>query len=170
MSTRSLVYIKETEKGAPFICIYRQCDGYPTGMGKDLLNLLKGYKLVNGFNTEHSACAICDKQAYEHPGEHSMKNATALHPFMMRRFANGISCLAATIIKGLKDSVGNVYLYPPSTKDAEQAYEYSLWVEKHGILMLRVGTPSYGGKPGKVLYSGPLDSFSPEEAEEKNKD
>ena len=169
MGTRALVYIKETEKAKPFICIYRQCDGYQEGLGKDLVDLLKGYKIVNGFGGDDMTCCVCNKREYEHPGKHSLQDAKADHPFSPKRVANGISCLAATIIKGLKNGLGNVYLYPPTTKDAGQEYEYSLWVEKHDILMLRVGTPEYKncGIPAKVLYSGPLDSYDPTAKEDE---
>jgi hypothetical protein len=61
--------------------IYRQYDGYPSGHGLDLAKLCN-VTLVNGYNHDQKA----------------------------GKFANGIGCLAAQIIAGLKDGIGNVYL------------------------------------------------------------
>jgi hypothetical protein len=159
MSTRSLTYIRETEKSAPFVCIYRQCDGYPKGMGSDLKKLLSGFKITNGYNCDDSSCATCNKASYEHKQSD--------HDFQPKRVANGINCLAAWIVKGLKDGIGNVYLYSPNTKEAGQAYEYHLYLAKQ-VLMLKVlesGHKAYKDEPAVppvTLYSGTLEAFTPE--------
>ncbi len=36
MGTRSLTHIRETENASDLVCIYRQFDGYPSGLGKAL--------------------------------------------------------------------------------------------------------------------------------------
>jgi len=162
MGTRCVVYISETEKAKPFLCIYRQCDGYLDGMGKDLLELLKGYKIVNGYSSDDSGCAVCNKPGYEHEGKHSIRDIGIDHPFVPKRVANGINCLAATIVKGLKDGLGNVYIYSPNTKDAGQEYEYRLYLVK-GVLTLKIEVPGWADQniPRKLIYSGPLDKFVP---------
>ncbi len=48
MGTRSLTKIFDEEK-REIVCIYRQFDGYPEGMGKDLSDFIKSGKVVNGF-------------------------------------------------------------------------------------------------------------------------
>ena len=63
--------------------IYRQFDGYPSGHGLDLATLCN-VKLVNGYAPSQK------------DGKH----------------ANGMGCLAATIIKGLKQEIGGIYLEP----------------------------------------------------------
>lgn len=63
--------------------IYRQMDGYPTGHGLDLAKLCN-VQIVNGFGSGMKA------------GTH----------------ANGMGCLAAQIIKGLKNDIGGIYLEP----------------------------------------------------------
>jgi hypothetical protein len=58
MGTRSLTHFIETSKNyvtgkkvaKKIVTMYRQYDGYPSGMGKDLANFLKDGKLVNGIS------------------------------------------------------------------------------------------------------------------------
>lgn len=51
MGTRSQTYIHKGDFSSPvFTCIYRQMDGYPTGMGDDIVKALGARKLVNGFS------------------------------------------------------------------------------------------------------------------------
>jgi hypothetical protein len=163
MSTRSLTYIHETEKSEPFVCIYRQCDGYPEGIGNDLKKILSGFKIVSGYNGDDSNCATCNKASWEHK--------QSVHAFQPKRVANGINCLAAWVVKGLKDSIGNVYLYPAKTKDAGQEYEYHLYLSKQ-VPMLKVlesGHKAYKDEPAipaVTLYSGTLEDFTPEACKE----
>ncbi len=49
MGTRSLTHIKN-EDGETLVTIYRQCDGYPTGMGADIKATLGDKTLVNGYS------------------------------------------------------------------------------------------------------------------------
>lgn len=49
MGTRSQTYIHKGDLNSPVItCIYRQMDGYPTGMGDDIAKALGSRKFVNG--------------------------------------------------------------------------------------------------------------------------
>jgi hypothetical protein len=157
MGTRSLTYIRETEKSAAFLCIYRQFDGYPSGMGKDLYNILKGYTIVNGFSMDDSACIICGEQKYVHNSdvEIYVKNYPKAqgHSFESKRVANGINDLAGTIVKNLKDGIGGIYIYNPRTKDAGQEFVYDLYMHK-GILTMKVSDSE-----SKVLYTGSIDEF-----------
>jgi hypothetical protein len=53
MGTRSLTYVYEGKKEdwvLPFVCMYRQFDGYPTGHGAELAEFLNSGKIANGMN------------------------------------------------------------------------------------------------------------------------
>jgi len=87
MGTRSTTHIYETDKitakrRKPLVSIYRQMDGYPSGMGKELADFIKDIKIVNGigFNV------------------------------VLNRIANGAGCFAAQLIKHLKHDVGSIYI------------------------------------------------------------
>lgn len=138
MGTRSLTSIQS--EGKEIALIYRQFDGYPTGMGADIKRVLKNIRIVNG---------ITDRNA---------------------RVANGMECLAAQLVKGVKDGVGNVYLYSPGMRDCGEEYIYTLYVggakqknpHRDGqVLYLKV----YYVWGKKTLYNGPLSGFNPKAAE-----
>jgi hypothetical protein len=63
--------------------IYRQFDGYPDGHGVDLAKLCD-VEIINGMRGD------------EKMGTH----------------ANGMGCLAAQVVAGLKDKIGGIYLEP----------------------------------------------------------
>ena len=101
MGTRSITKIRQDGKDSPVICqIYRQFDGYPEGMGKDLKEICKDITVVNGISG----------------GQNNDK------------FANGMECLAATIIKNLKQGIGNIYLVPVS--DDKEEFNYNIYTVK----------------------------------------
>lgn len=51
MGTRSLTHIYEKANSEkPFVTIYRQFDGYPSGMGEDIKKALGEKTLVNGYS------------------------------------------------------------------------------------------------------------------------
>jgi hypothetical protein len=81
MGTRSTTRIVETYDGddTTVAFIYRQMDGYCSGMGNDLAKILNSGTLVNGIGGD-------------------------LNVF------NGMGCLAAQVIKELKDGPGGIYL------------------------------------------------------------
>ena len=84
----------------PVINIYRQFDGYPSGHGHELAQFLNSKKLVNGYKDKNSA------------------------------EANGMGCLAAQLIVQLKHGVGGIYIYPVSSTDCFQEYEYHVYEDK----------------------------------------
>lgn len=144
MGTRSLTVITDIwknkeEKVKKEICvIYRQYDGYLNGHGMELYDKLKGMDIVNGLG-------IRDEN---------------------KRVANGMSCLAAQVIKELKDAPGNIYLYPAGERNMGEEFIYYLYPE-NGKLMLKVteGEVAFFGMPGtpeeemKPIYEGLLDDF-----------
>lgn len=139
MGTRSLTAIQEN--GREIALIYRQFDGYPTGMGADIKRVLKNIRLVNGFTgTEKTPVA------------------------------NGMGCLAAQLVKGIKEGLGNVYLYSPGMRDCGEEYVYTLYTggrkqknpHREGqVVYLRV----YATYSKRTLYDGPLSGFNPKVAE-----
>ena len=100
MGTRSLTFVYEDTQKV--LCMYRQFDGYPSGHGRELATFLNGFvDVVNGIRIGDT-----------------------------RKIANGMGCLAAQLVANFKAGVGGFYLYPTSTKDAGQEYEYHVYAEK----------------------------------------
>lgn len=98
MGTRSMTYLVDDD-GKCQLAIYRQYDGYPEGMGKDLCSFLKDRKIANGI------------------GPDAVWNTSS----------NGMGDLAAQLVMYLKEQttngtfMGNLYLYPPEMKDMSYA-------------------------------------------------
>ena len=104
MGTRSLTFVYD-DNGTPIINLYRQYDGYREGHGQELADFLNSIdEVVNGLTL----------------GE-------------KRRVANGMGCLAAQLVAHFKLGEGGFYLYPTTTKDCWQDYEYHVY-EKHVIV------------------------------------
>ena len=103
----------------PVINIYRQYDGYPSGHGHELAQFLDSKTLVNGFT---------DKNAAQ---------------------ANGMGCLAAQLIVQLKHGVGGIYIYPVSSTDCFQDYEYHVYEDKVIVK-----------DPTAVIFEGTWEEFA----------
>ena len=144
MSTRSLTRVIETWndektnklKKQTLVCMYRQMDGYPSGMGSDLAEFLNGGKLVNGISLAES-----------------------------ERVFNGMGCLAAQMVAHFKDGAGGYYLYPTNVKDAWQNYEYEIIQHENEPIQLKVIEVGYMNTKGKycrgkkTLYFGSPKGF-----------
>lgn len=109
MSTRSLTFVKD-DTNRVVMNMYRQCDGYPSGIGTELYEFLKDIKMVNGLSRNSE------------------------------KVANGAGCLAAQIVAHFKDGPGGVYLNHPSSKDCGQEYEYHITADESGITVKVVET------------------------------
>lgn len=92
MGTRSLTRIMDGD--SELLCIYRHCDGYPSGHGEALVNALANRKIVNGIGDYTEAVF------------------------------NGMRCLAASVIAALKDGPGGIYVYPVGSKGHGEEYTY----------------------------------------------
>ena len=103
----------------PVINIYRQYDGYPSGHGHELAQFLDSKTLVNGFGKQNS---------FE---------------------ANGMGCLAAQLIVQLKHGVGGIYIYPVSSTDCFQDYEYHVYEDKVIVK-----------DPTAVIFEGTWEDFA----------
>jgi hypothetical protein len=120
---------KVFDQSEELVCMYRQYDGYPSGHGKELADFLTNIKIVNGISIAETS-----------------------------RIANGMGCLAAQIIAHFKNGVGNIYIYPPKTKDVWEDYEYHISILKEttlGIACFEIRSPKknllFKGTPAKFL-------------------
>ena len=136
MGTRSLTRVIETwkdddgkQKQEMLVTMYRQFDGYPEGHGQELAEFLNSGKVVNGLGMD-------EKQ----------------------KVFNGAGCMAAQMISHFKgDSAGGIYIYPNSTKDAWQNYEYHVLVDFDSKDVTLICYES--GKRKKQLFKGSPDKF-----------
>lgn len=138
MGTRSLTVIVDSPDYASveneIAVIYRQFDGYPTGHGQELADLINVRKMVNGISG----------------------NAA--------KVANGFSCLAALLVRGLKtDDAGGTYLHRAGTRDCGEDYVYYVYGGgENQPVMLRVESC---GTARKVIYQGECSKFNAKKAE-----
>jgi hypothetical protein len=131
MGTRSITYIHDVSfDEAPFTAIYRQMDGYPTGQGNDIKTALGHRKLVNGISGDRSAVV------------------------------NGMGCVAAVLIKALKEEAGGIYVERADIEPQGIDYIYRL-APGDGVVLLRA---SYA-RDDSVLFEGPVGDFDGEAIE-----
>lgn len=147
MGTRSLTIFRE-EDNTEIAVLYRQFDGYLSGHGNDLLKILSGMILVNGFTGDEG------------------------------KAANGMACLACQVIAELKNrqedgKIGSFYLYAAGTKDIGEEYTYIIkpgpvqkrkfgdakWEKEYWPIDLTVM------QGDREVYSGLLEEFDPVELE-----
>ena len=109
MSTRSTVkFFMDTDEGEKcIVSIYHHFDGYPSGVGKNLVQFLKSKKIV---------CGLSGKDE--------------------ENVANGIDCLAAQYIAAFKDRPGNLYLQPEHWSQ-EYNYEVRLNSQNNYMLIIK---------------------------------
>ncbi len=145
MGTRAAVRFHETaeRENDVIVTLFRQYDGYPSDMGRDLQEVCPT-EIVNGFTPDDN------------------REGTV---------ANGMGCLAATVVSRLKEKIGNVYLYSPGrAEDAYVAYVYEIYPNVNpvgigqGPKKVRAVTYMDVLRAGsdEVLYSsGPVEEFEP---------
>ena len=92
------------EHNEPILNLYRQYDGYIAGHGAELAEFLAGKKLVNGFGKESND------------------------------IANGMGCLAASLVAHFKDTVGGFYIHSVTSTDCGQDYEYHVYKDRVKVL------------------------------------
>ena len=140
MGTRTIVHLKDENKKT-ILTLYRQYDGYPTGMGNDIKKILNNgiVEIRNGFTTKDQ---------------------------IPRQF-NGMGCLSAFLVGELKNKkIGNVYIQTPNTKDMGEDYTYTLSLSKLGTLKLKV-VENYNNK---TIFDGLLSAFDGEQVEQLNQE
>ena len=114
------------EEGETILTLYRQYDGYLEGHGLDLARFLKDISIVNGISSNNT------------------------------KIANGMGCLSAQLIAHLKDGVGNLYVYPPNSKDCWEEFTYYISDEKLGEeVKIKVedsrGSTIFNGTPTQLI-------------------
>ena len=108
MATRAIIRIAEREDGVSFsehpekvrAQIYHHYDGYPEYLGCNLAEFLCDFRVVNGLPTNY---------------------------FENIKVANGMGCLTAQLIAGLKEEAGNVYIDYPDTDRDDVEFTYYIW-------------------------------------------
>ena len=108
MATREIIRIAEREDGVSFsehpekvrAQIYHHYDGYPEYLGCNLAEFLCDFRVVNGLPTNY---------------------------FENIKVANGMGCLTAQLIAGLKEEAGNVYVDYPDTDRDDVEFTYYIW-------------------------------------------
>ena len=108
MATRAIIRIAEREDGVSFsehpekvrAQIYHHYDGYPEYLGCNLAEFLCDFRVVNGLPTNY---------------------------FEDIKIANGMGCLTAQLIAGLKEEAGNIYVDYPDTDRDDVEFTYYIW-------------------------------------------
>jgi hypothetical protein len=141
MGTRARINIIDGNKC--LVSIYRQFDGYPSGLGHDVAKFAKKLQIVNGFSGDGKGQA------------------------------NGMGCFAAQLIKHLKHDTGNVYIRDTSDESHGEEYSYDLSERNGKIWMaIYGGSVTFFGMPGdkqsemKAIWAGPIDKFNGSKVEE----
>ena len=88
----------------PFLNLYRQYDGYIEAHGRELAEFLAGKKLVNGYGREST------------------------------ELANGMGCLAASLVAHFKETVGGFYIHSVTETECGQDYEYHVYENRVKVL------------------------------------
>ena len=116
MATRATIHIAKREEGVSFsekpnktiVDIYHHWDGYPEGLGVTLASYLEGMKIVNGLGRDN------------------------------KNVANGLGCLAAQLIAGIKDGPGNVSIIGPEETYSWIDYEYYIWGDDYKDIWISI--------------------------------
>ena len=104
MGTRALTFVYDADS-QPFLNLYRQYDGYiEGGHGSELAEFLAGKKLVNGYGKESND------------------------------LANGMGCLAASLVAHFKETVGGFYIHSVTETQCGQDYEYHVYEDRVKVL------------------------------------
>ena len=127
MGTRALTFVYDADS-QPFLNLYRQYDGYiEGGHGSELAEFLAGKTLVNGYGKESND------------------------------LANGMGCLAASLVAHFKETVGGFYIHSVSETQCGQDYEYHVYEDRVKVL-----GPGSIFNPGvnKTLFEGTWAEFA----------
>lgn len=103
MGTECCTAIKD--HGEVIACLWRHYDGYPQVHGKELIDFLKGFKIVNGIRGNDG------------------------------KVANGMECLAAQLVAHFKQGVGDFYLNNFYDSPEEVPYVYEVYLKNRGLYL-----------------------------------
>jgi hypothetical protein len=139
MGTRSLTHVISSHndektgkrKKVTLLTMYRQFDGYPSGMGADLVEFLDGSKVVNGLGMDD---------------------------LNSKRVFNGVGCLAAQLVAHFKTGAGGFYIEVPNAKGCWEEYTYEVDVDSESK-EVTLRCYSVGNKK-RLLFEGCPSDFS----------
>lgn len=141
MGTRAVVLIHHLGIDSEILSrVYFQYDGYPTGVGKEIFDKFKEFKVGNGIN-------FSDPEPY----------------------ANGMGCFGAQFVSAMKDGPGGVYLsiseseqyvYHLYIEDKGRFYDFGVDKSYFPICM------SVETGPGEI-WRGKLEDFDAQELEDQ---
>ena len=143
MGTRSLTAFYD-EQGVSLAVLYRQFDGYPAGHGDELRTILAGSRMVNGITLGETS------PIFNGAGDLAVRTITAL-----KAESGGAS------------EPGGFYLRPPAeiaNSDGWEEYRYHIRPGSAGE-GIRLQVQSGWKADWTTLYDGPVDDFSPANAE-----
>lgn len=115
MGTRGLIHIKDKE-GETYCTIYRQYDGYPSGLGKDIFDTLGRRKLVNGI-------------------QNTLKEMNGV---------GCAAALLISSLKG--SEAGYVYLYSPNSSNVGEDYTYTVYEKDDQLFIKGITIDEYGSE------------------------
>jgi hypothetical protein len=98
--------IRVLQNGETLVCIVQHGDGMPESLGIGLAKFLAPLRVVNGL------------------------------PMDRTNIVNGIECLAATIIKELKDGPGGIYIYPHNYNLMNEDYLYEVSINTENQIVM----------------------------------
>ena len=123
MATRASIQFTNKE-GQTLVTIYKHYDGYPQGLGKDILNIISNKPITNGI-----------------PGGSKLGESF-----------NGFGCLVASFISLMKDDVGNIYIEPQSNfGEMNEDYLYIVQEQSDGCSVKVYVDGSQGSMPPVCL-------------------
>jgi len=118
------------------INLYRQFDGYPSGHGVELAEFLNSGEMVNGLSLDEKEIVF-----------------------------NGAGDLAAQLVAHFKEEPGGFYLYPVTSEDCGQDFEYHVYVNDNdiSIKVMDCGFNMFGMTQDETyepLFEGDLKQFA----------
>jgi hypothetical protein len=142
MGTSCIIKVSENPKESikPLMKIYKKYDGYPVGIGNEILSCLNNgdVKIINGYGSNQNT----------------------------PKYFNGMGCLSAHLVGCLKSDIGDVYIQSINEEDdLDCDYKYTIYQEESdkSKLNIRVHRARWSSVPGDLLYDGSLCDFCPEE-------
>jgi len=154
MGTRSSVIVLNENKDK-IINLYRQFDGYPEGMGKDIFNVFGNIKLTNGFNSD---------QEQENCWANGMEDLAEMVVCEIKNQCKTSTKFNSDTYEKKQDydllGIGNVYLYPVDFEN-EQSYKYVIYPvdyeDENEYKKVYMSCTSSGEK--EPMYDGPMSGF-----------
>lgn len=135
MGTRARVNV--FNRNQLIVSIYRQFDGYPDGLGREVADFAGKMKIINGISGEKAGEA-----------------------------ANGMGCFAAQLIRHLKDDIGSVYIRDTGPESQGEEFSYNLhnrdgkiWIDALEGSMTAFGNPGTPEAEMKPIFSGFASDF-----------